>query len=106
MAEARAEVLSAASYFAFFADEAERIGGEIIQAPRRDSRIFVRYRPIGVVAAITPWNFPSSMVARKLARHWPQAVPWCSSRPRDAAGSLALAELATGLVSPMACLTS
>jgi succinate-semialdehyde dehydrogenase/glutarate-semialdehyde dehydrogenase len=80
LAEGRAEVLSAASYFSFFADEAERVGGEIIQAPRRDSRIFVQYRPIGVVAAITPWNFPSSMVARKLAPALAAAARWCSSR--------------------------
>ncbi|MBX3538141.1 MAG: NAD-dependent succinate-semialdehyde dehydrogenase [Chelatococcus sp.] len=67
LAESRAEVASAAGYFSFFAEEARRLNGEIIASPRADSRILVHHKPIGVVAAITPWNFPISMVARKLA---------------------------------------
>jgi len=67
LAEARAEVASAAGYFDFFAEEARRVNGEIIASPRTDSRILVMHKPVGVVAAITPWNFPVSMVARKLA---------------------------------------
>jgi succinate-semialdehyde dehydrogenase/glutarate-semialdehyde dehydrogenase len=67
LAESRAEVASAAGYFSFFAEEALRLNGEIISSPRADSRILVHHKPIGVVAAITPWNFPISMVARKLA---------------------------------------
>ena len=67
LAESRAEVASAAGYFGFFAEEARRVNGEIIASPRADSRILVSHKPIGVVAAITPWNFPVSMVARKLA---------------------------------------
>jgi len=67
LAEARAEVASAAGYFSFFAEEARRMNGEIIATPRADSRIFVTHKAIGVAAAITPWNFPISMVARKLA---------------------------------------
>lgn len=67
LAESRGEVASAAGYFDFFADEARRLNGEIIASPRADTRILVSHKPIGVVAAITPWNFPVSMVARKLA---------------------------------------
>lgn len=67
LAESRAEFLSAAGYFDYYAEEASRVVGEIVEAPRRDSRVFIRHRPIGVVAAITPWNFPAGMVARKLA---------------------------------------
>lgn len=67
LAEARAEIGSAAGYFEFFSEEASRVAGELIQAPRVDSRIMVHHKAIGVVAAITPWNFPAGMVARKLA---------------------------------------
>ncbi|WP_274631280.1 NAD-dependent succinate-semialdehyde dehydrogenase [Arvimicrobium flavum] len=67
LAESRAEIASAAGYFDFFAEEARRVNGEIVASPRADSRILVMHKPIGVVAAITPWNFPVSMVARKLA---------------------------------------
>ncbi len=66
LAEARGEVLSAAGYIDFFADEARRIRGEVIPSHRQDSRILVLRQPIGVVAAITPWNFPAGMVARKI----------------------------------------
>ncbi len=66
LAEARGEILSAAGYIDFFADEARRIRGEVIPAHRQDSRILVLRQPIGVVAAITPWNFPAGMVARKI----------------------------------------
>lgn len=67
LAEARAEIAYAASYIAWFAEEARRLYGEVIPSPRRDSRIVVLPRPVGVVAAITPWNFPAAMVTRKLA---------------------------------------
>ncbi len=94
LAEARAEIASAAGYFEFFAEEAARVGGEIIQAPRRDSRILVQYRPIGVVAAITPWNFPVSMAARKLA---PALAAGCTlvlkPAPETPLSALAMAEL-------------
>lgn len=94
LAEARAEIASAAGYFEFFAEEAARVGGEIVQAPRRDSRILVQFRPIGVVAAITPWNFPASMVARKLA---PALAAGCTvvlkPAPETPLSALAMAEL-------------
>lgn len=67
LAEAKAEIEYAASYIAWYAEEARRLYGEVIPSPRRDSRIVVIHQPVGVVAAITPWNFPAAMVTRKLA---------------------------------------
>ncbi|WP_404328291.1 NAD-dependent succinate-semialdehyde dehydrogenase [Mesobacillus maritimus] len=63
---ARSEVDSAIAFFKWFAEEARRVYGEIIPAPVTNKRISVMKQPIGVVAAITPWNFPLSMGARKL----------------------------------------
>jgi succinate-semialdehyde dehydrogenase / glutarate-semialdehyde dehydrogenase len=65
--EARAEIDSAASYFLWYAEEANRLYGEIIPSSNKHKRLMVIPQPIGVVAAITPWNFPASMIARKLA---------------------------------------
>jgi succinate-semialdehyde dehydrogenase / glutarate-semialdehyde dehydrogenase len=67
LAEGRGEVLYAASYVEWFAEEATRADGEIIAAPVRGRRMLVLKEPVGVVAAITPWNFPAAMIARKLA---------------------------------------
>jgi succinate-semialdehyde dehydrogenase/glutarate-semialdehyde dehydrogenase len=67
LSEARAEVGISAAYVRWFAEEARRINGEIIPSPWKDRRILVAREPVGVVAAITPWNFPLSMAARKLA---------------------------------------
>ena len=63
---ARYEVDSAVSYFKWFAEEARRVYGEIIPSSATNKRISVIKQPVGVIAAITPWNFPLSMVARKL----------------------------------------
>lgn len=94
LAESRAEVASAAGYFDFFAEEARRVNGEIIASPRADSRILVTHKPVGVVAAITPWNFPVSMVARKLA---PALAAGCTvvlkPAPQTPLSALALAAL-------------
>jgi len=67
LAEARGEVDYAASFVEFYAEEAKRIYGEISPAHRTDSRILVMKQPIGVIAAITPWNFPAAMITRKVA---------------------------------------
>lgn len=67
LAEARAEVMYAASFVEWFAEEAKRIYGDVIPSPQRDRRIVVIKQPIGVVACITPWNFPAAMVTRKAA---------------------------------------
>lgn len=65
--DARAEVLYAAEFFRWFAEEAVRIGGELRSAPSGGNRILVHYQPIGVSLLITPWNFPAAMAARKIA---------------------------------------
>ncbi|PJF08520.1 NAD-dependent succinate-semialdehyde dehydrogenase [Pseudorhodobacter sp. MZDSW-24AT] len=66
LTEARAEVASSAAYVLWFAEEARRIYGEIIPSPVLGRRLMTTKHPVGVVAAITPWNFPSSMLARKI----------------------------------------
>ncbi|MFS3136638.1 NAD-dependent succinate-semialdehyde dehydrogenase [Gluconacetobacter sacchari] len=67
LAEARGEVLYAASFLEWFAEEARRIYGETIPAPTADKRLLVIRQPVGVCAAITPWNFPAAMITRKAA---------------------------------------
>ncbi|MBP2167334.1 succinate-semialdehyde dehydrogenase/glutarate-semialdehyde dehydrogenase [Erwinia toletana] len=67
LAEARGEVLYGASFVKWFAEEARRIYGETIPAPGDDRRILVLKQPVGVAAAITPWNFPIAMITRKVA---------------------------------------
>jgi succinate-semialdehyde dehydrogenase/glutarate-semialdehyde dehydrogenase len=67
IAEARAEMKLGADYIQWFAEEARRINGEIIPSPWKDRQILVTREPIGVVGAISPWNFPFSMLARKVA---------------------------------------
>lgn len=67
LAEAMAEVASSAAYVLWFAEEARRIYGDVVPSPWTSRKILVTKEPVGVVAAITPWNFPSSMLARKLA---------------------------------------
>jgi succinate-semialdehyde dehydrogenase/glutarate-semialdehyde dehydrogenase len=66
LAESRGEVGMSAAYVLWFAEEARRIYGDTIPSPWADRRILVIKQPVGVVGAITPWNFPSSMIARKL----------------------------------------
>ena len=67
LAEAKGEITYAASFVEWFAEEAKRVYGEVIPAHRADSRIVVIRQPVGVVAAITPWNFPAAMITRKAA---------------------------------------
>jgi len=66
-AEGRGEVLYAASYVEWYAEEATRANGEVIPAPAAGRRMLAIREPVGVVAAITPWNFPAAMIARKIA---------------------------------------
>lgn len=65
LAEARGEILSGAAYIQWFAEEARRVYGDVIPQPRGGQRLLVVKQPVGVCGAITPWNFPSSMIARK-----------------------------------------
>ena len=67
LAEGRGEVAYAASYVEWFAEEATRVNGDVIPAPVPGRRMFALKEPVGVVAAITPWNFPAAMIARKIA---------------------------------------
>jgi len=67
LAEGRGEVQYAASYIEWFAEEATRAGGEVIPAPVPGRRMLAVQEPVGVIAAITPWNFPAAMIARKIA---------------------------------------
>jgi succinate-semialdehyde dehydrogenase/glutarate-semialdehyde dehydrogenase len=75
LAEARGEVAYAASFVEWFAEEAKRVNGEILPQFDSDRRLMVLKQPIGVCAAITPWNFPLAMVTRKLA---PALAAGCS----------------------------
>lgn len=65
--EARGEIAYGASYIEWFAEEAKRINGDVIPAPAGDKRVICLKQPVGVVACITPWNFPNAMLARKIA---------------------------------------
>lgn len=95
LAEARGEILYGASYIEWFAEEAKRVYGETIPGHQRDKRLLVIRQPVGVVAAITPWNFPNAMIARKLA---PALAAGCAIVAKPAAetplSALALAVLA------------
>ncbi len=67
LAEARGEVMYAASFVEWFAEEAKRCNGEVIPTTGADRRLFAIRQPVGVCAAITPWNFPAAMITRKVA---------------------------------------
>jgi succinate-semialdehyde dehydrogenase/glutarate-semialdehyde dehydrogenase len=81
LAEGKGEIAYAASFFEWFGEEAKRIYGETIPGHMRDKRITVLKEPIGVVTSITPWNFPSAMITRKLA---PALAAGCSFVGRPA----------------------
>lgn len=94
-AEARGEILYGASYMEWFAEEAKRVYGDTIPGHQPDKRIIIIRQPVGVVAAITPWNFPNAMLARKLA---PALAAGCAMVSKPAAetplSALSLAVLA------------
>lgn len=96
LAEAKGEIAYAASFVEWFAEEAKRVYGETIPGHQADKRIMVIKQPIGVAAAITPWNFPSAMITRKAA---PALAAGCTMvlkpAPQTPFSALALAELAT-----------
>ena len=95
LAEARAELANAAAFVEWFAEEAKRAYGEVIPAPVKGRRVVVVKEPVGVCAAITPWNFPSAMLTRKAA---PALAAGCTMVVKPASqtpySALALAELA------------
>ena len=95
LAEARGEVAYGANYIEWFAEEAKRVYGDTIPAPSGDKRIVVIKQPVGVVACITPWNFPNAMLTRKMA---PALAAGCTvvCKPANATplSAFATAELA------------
>lgn len=95
LAEAKGEIHYAASFVEFFAEEAKRVHGETIASPKRDARIVVMKQPVGVIAAITPWNFPAAMITRKVS---PALAAGCTAVVKPAEetplSALALAALA------------
>lgn len=95
LAEAKGEIVYGANYFEWYAEEAKRVYGDTIPAPSADKRILVTKEPIGVCAAITPWNFPNAMITRKAA---PAIAVGCTFVVRPASqtplSAFAVAELA------------
>jgi succinate-semialdehyde dehydrogenase/glutarate-semialdehyde dehydrogenase len=95
LAESRGEVAYGASFVEWFGEEAKRVDGDVIPGPSADKRIITIKQPVGVVAAITPWNFPNAMIARKAA---PALAAGCTIviKPATATplSAFAMAELA------------
>src|SRR5690242_18520268 len=95
LAETRGEVAYGASFIEWFAEEAKRVYGDVIPTTQAGRRVLVLKEPIGVVAAITPWNFPNAMITRKVA---PAIAAGCTVviKPSEETplSALALAELA------------
>ncbi len=95
LAESRGEIAYGASYIEWFGEQAKRIDGDILPGPAPDKRILCLREPVGVVAAITPWNFPNAMIARKAA---PALAAGCTVVIKPASetplSALAMAELA------------
>ena len=95
LTEAKGEIMYGASFVEWFAEEAKRVYGDVIPSPTNDRRLVVIKQPVGVVAAITPWNFPNAMITRKVA---PGLAVGCTFvlKPAEQTpfSALALAELA------------
>ncbi|CAG4895142.1 NAD-dependent succinate-semialdehyde dehydrogenase [Paraburkholderia saeva] len=98
LAEAKGEITYAASFLEWFGEEAKRVNGDTIPTPASDKRIVVTKEPIGVCAAITPWNFPAAMITRKvgpaLAAGCPIIVKPAEATPLSAFALAVLAERA------------
>jgi succinate-semialdehyde dehydrogenase/glutarate-semialdehyde dehydrogenase len=95
LAEARGEIVYAASFIEWFAEEAKRVYGDVIPGHQPDKRIFVLRQPVGVVAAITPWNFPAAMITRKAGPALAAGCTFvCKPAMQTPYSALAMAELA------------
>jgi succinate-semialdehyde dehydrogenase / glutarate-semialdehyde dehydrogenase len=95
LAEARGEIAYAASFIEWFAEEAKRVYGDVIPGHQPDKRIFVLRQPVGVVAAITPWNFPAAMITRKAGPALAAGCTFvCKPAMQTPYSALAMAELA------------
>ena len=98
LAEAKGEITIGANYILWFAEEGRRVYGDLVPSPWPDRRIMVRKEPVGVVGAITPWNFPSSMLARKIG---PAIAAGCTSVIKPASQT-PYSGLAWGVIAEMA----
>jgi succinate-semialdehyde dehydrogenase/glutarate-semialdehyde dehydrogenase len=96
LAEAKGEIAYAASFIEWFAEEGKRVYGDVIPTFRADSRLLVLRQPVGVAAAITPWNFPAAMITRKAGPALASGCTFiCKPAMQTPYSALALAELAT-----------
>ena len=94
LAESKGEIAYAASFIEWFAEEAKRVYGDVIPGHQADKRILVLRQPVGVVAAITPWNFPSAMITRKAAPALAAGCTFvCKPASQTPYSALAMAEL-------------
>ncbi|QYJ93176.1 NAD-dependent succinate-semialdehyde dehydrogenase [Shewanella spartinae] len=95
LAEAKGEIAYGAAFIDWFAEEGKRVYGDTIPAPANDKRILVIKQPVGVVASITPWNFPNAMIARKAAAALAAGCTFVARpSPLTPLSALAMAELA------------
>jgi succinate-semialdehyde dehydrogenase/glutarate-semialdehyde dehydrogenase len=98
LAEAKGEIIYGASFIEWFAEEAKRVAGDTLATPASDKRLVVVKEPVGVCAAITPWNFPNAMITRKvgpaLAAGCPIVVKPAEATPLSALALAVLAERA------------
>jgi succinate-semialdehyde dehydrogenase/glutarate-semialdehyde dehydrogenase len=95
LAEAKGEIVYAASFIEWFAEEGKRVYGDVIPGHQPDKRIFVLRQPVGVVAAITPWNFPAAMITRKAGPALAAGCTFvCKPAMQTPYSALAMAELA------------
>jgi succinate-semialdehyde dehydrogenase/glutarate-semialdehyde dehydrogenase len=95
LAEAKGEITYAASFIEWFAEEGKRVYGDVIPGHQPDKRIFVLRQPVGVVAAITPWNFPAAMITRKAGPALAAGCTFvCKPAMQTPYSALAMAELA------------
>ena len=95
LAESRGEIAYAAAFIEWFAEEGKRVYGDVIPGHQPDKRILVLRQPVGVVAAITPWNFPAAMITRKAAPALAAGCTFiCKPAMQTPYSALAMAELA------------
>lgn len=95
LAESKGEIAYAASFIEWFAEEGKRVYGDVIPGHQADKRILVLRQPVGVVTAITPWNFPAAMITRKAAPALAAGCTFvCKPAPQTPFSALAMAELA------------
>ena len=105
LAESRGEIAYAASFMEWFAEEGKRVYGDVIPGTQQDRRIVVLKQPVGVVASVTPWNFPAAMITRKIG---PALAAGCTAVCKPAAqtpfSALALAEIGERAGLPARCI--